>query len=489
MPLGQRRPPVVQKTAPAEPIGTPKHKPLQGWLASGCVALLIAPMLLASFDVGATGGRSKAGKSSIERSASGTYAPETFALAPLSVGHPQLAAAMVVRPPITPETTRGPGGSIALPGLKTKAARLERGDTLSGLLARSGVDNADAFAVIEALRTVYKPRDLRAGQVFTLTFQPSAEKNKPAALISVSLRPDVRHDVTVNREDEGFKARKDARPLTTQTLRREGVIESSLFLDGEKAGVPAAILVEMIRLFSWDVDFQRSIQSGDQFEVLFETVTDEDGLRVDEGRVLYASLTLSGDKLSLYRFEDTADGRPEYFDDQGKGAKKGLMRTPINGARLSSGFGLRHHPILGYSKMHKGTDFAAPQGTPIYAAGDGTVDYAGRKGAYGNFIRISHVSGYSTAYAHMKSFARGMRKGRHVEQGQVIGYVGTTGRSTGPHLHFEIMVNGRQVNPMTVKMPSGRTLDGKELARFEKTRAATRQLWANLATTKPVAKK
>jgi murein DD-endopeptidase MepM/ murein hydrolase activator NlpD len=180
-----------------------------------------------------------------------------------------------------------------------------------------------------------------------------------------------------------------------------------------------------------------------------------------------------------------ADGAWDYFDDKGQSAKKALMRTPIDGARLSSSFGKRKHPVLGYTKMHKGTDFAAPPGTPIYAAGDGIIEMSGRNGSFGNYIRIRHNSEYSTAYAHMKSIKRGRTKGARVRQGEVIGYVGTTGRSTGPHLHYEMLVNGRQTNPMRVKMPSGIKLKGQELARFEATRDDIQALQASLKTSRP----
>jgi murein DD-endopeptidase MepM/ murein hydrolase activator NlpD len=195
--------------------------------------------------------------------------------------------------------------------------------------------------------------------------------------------------------------------------------------------------------------------------------------------VLFASLTLSGKKKAIYRFKGD-DGHTEYFDEEGRSAQKALMRTPIDGARLSSGFGQRRHPILGYNKMHRGVDFAAPSGTPIYAAGNGTIVYAGRKGGYGNYIRIRHNGNYDTAYAHMTGFARGMRVGRRVNQGQVIGYVGTTGRSTGPHLHYEVLRQGQQVNPMRIRMPSGRTLAGAEMKRFQGLRAALDQRYALL---------
>jgi len=258
-----------------------------------------------------------------------------------------------------------------------------------------------------------------------------------------------------------------------------GEIDSSLYLAGRKAGVPDAMLAELIRAFSWDVDFQRDVREGDGFEVMFEQAVDADGRAVHAGPMRFAALTLSGKRHAIY-LHTTGDGDTDYFDERGKSARKALMRTPIDGARLSSGFGSRRHPILGYTKMHRGVDFAAPQGTPIYAAGNGTVVAAGPNGAYGNYIQIRHNGEYSTAYAHLRAFARGVGKGKRVAQGQIIGYVGTTGRSTGPHLHYEILVRGARTNPMKVRMPSGRALAGDELKKFEETRDAVRARYAEL---------
>ncbi len=266
----------------------------------------------------------------------------------------------------------------------------------------------------------------------------------------------------------------------------EGRIDSSLYVDGRKADIPPSVLVDLFRLYSWDVDFQRDIRGGDGFRVLYERITNDQGESVDNGDVLHASLTLSGKALQVYRYIG-ATGHVEYFNEKGESAQKALMRTPIDGARLSSRYGKRRHPVLGYTKMHKGVDFAAASGTPIYAAGNGTVAFAGRKGGYGKYVKIRHNDTYSTAYAHMKGYGRGIRTGTRVRQGQIIGYVGTTGRSTGPHLHYEIMMSGRQVNPLRVRMPSGRKLKGDELRRFmvEKARIdklGLRQALAALST-------
>jgi murein DD-endopeptidase MepM/ murein hydrolase activator NlpD len=251
--------------------------------------------------------------------------------------------------------------------------------------------------------------------------------------------------VEVRREADGFTADTIVKPTVTRPARAEGRIDSSLMQAGIDAGVPASVMIEMIRIYSFDVDFQRDIQKGDSFEVMYERLFDEDGAPVHDGAVRYAALTLSGKTYRLYLFEGE-DGARDYFNEKGASVRKALLRTPVDGARISSTFGKRRHPILVYTKMHKGTDFAAPSGTPIMAAGDGVVEKAGRNGGYGNYIRIRHNGTYKTAYAHLSKFARGVRAGSRVRQGDIIGYVGTTGRSTGPHLHYEVLMEQFQAS-------------------------------------------
>ncbi len=218
-------------------------------------------------------------------------------------------------------------------------------------------------------------------------------------------------------------------------------------------------------MFSFDVDFQREIQPGDSFEILYERLADDAGTTVGEGDILIASLTLSDNNMTLYRFK-TDKGFTDYFDSSGQSAQKSLLRTPTDATRISSGFGRRRHPVLGYTRMHKGTDFAAPPGTPIYAAGDGVIEKAGWAGGYGKYVRIRHNGNYKTAYAHMRRVGPGIKAGVRVKQRQIIGYVGATGRVTGPHLHYEVHFNGRQIDPKKVRLPSGYRLKGAELERF-----------------------
>jgi len=285
-------------------------------------------------------------------------------------------------------------------------------------------------------------------------------------LVGLSFEPDVTTDVTLTRSGTGdFVASAVDKPVVKQDRLAAGVIDSSLFDAAREAGVPMPVVADLIKTLSFDVDFQRDIQDGDAFEVLYERTENEDGDFVKSGRILFASLTLSGKEVPVYYFERDGDG--EYFTPKGEAIRKSLLRTPVDGARITSGFGMRMHPVLGFSKMHKGLDFGAPVGTPIYAAGSGTVVEIGRKSSYGNYIRIRHDGEYQTAYAHMSRFAKGLVKGEKVKQGQVIGYVGATGRVTGPHLHYEILVNGAQVNPGKVKTTSSNKLAGKDLKAFQ----------------------
>lgn len=352
----------------------------------------------------------------------------------------------------------------AEPGVLRQVVSVGRGDTLLGLLVGAAVPREDAVGAIDALRSVYNPRKLQVGQEIALLFEGEDEPR----FLGFEFEPNVDRAVAVARgEDERYAAVEVEKPLERRIVGGGGVITSSLFEAGAEGGVPVPVMAKLIRTFSYDVDFQRDIQPGDSFEVMFERDFIEDGTPVREGEVLFASLRLSGKEMAIYRFT-TRDGIVDYFNRKGESVRKALLRTPIDGARMSSGFGMRRHPILGYSKMHKGTDFAAPTGTPIYAAGNGVVEEIGRKGAYGNYIRIRHNKEISTAYAHMNAFNKALKRGGRVGQGDVIGYVGTTGRSTGPHLHYEVLRSGRQVNPMSVDLPTGVILEGKELAAFRR---------------------
>ena len=242
-------------------------------------------------------------------------------------------------------------------------------------------------------------------------------------------------------------------------------IKSNLYSAAIGASIEPNIIVEFARIFGFEVDFQRDIRKGDWFEILYERFEDDNNIVKDTGKIIYASMYVNGAEINLYNFKDNKD--TGFYDLKGKSIVKSLMKTPINGARLSSSFGMRKHPILGYNKMHKGTDFAAPSGTPIMASGAGKITRARWCGGGGNCVKIKHNSTYETIYAHMKSFARGIKEGKRVRQGQIIGYVGSTGLSTGPHLHYEVIVNGKKVNSQKLKLPSGKILKGKIREEFE----------------------
>ncbi|KKJ75233.1 peptidase M23 [Kiloniella litopenaei] len=358
-----------------------------------------------------------------------------------------------------------------------KMVTVSHGDTLMSLLVTAGATRSEAHGAITALTDVYSPRKIRPGLDIALTFAPpsapvteeQAKERNVGPLRAMQFQPSVERIVKVSTtegEDSKYIAEEIQRPLTMRMARSTNEITSSLYLAATNASVPNDIMIKMIRAYSFDVDFQREIQKGDSFEVVYEAFYDEDGNLARTGEMLYGRLNLSGDDLQLYRFTPSS-GFTDYFNEKGQSAKKALMRTPVDGARLSSRFGKRKHPVLGYTKMHKGVDFAAPRGTPIYAAGDGVILRANRFSSFGNYIKIRHHSGYETAYAHLKGFAKGIRKSKRVRQGQVIGYVGTTGRSTGPHLHYEVLFNGRQVNPLGVKLPAGEKLKKADLKKFK----------------------
>lgn len=350
-----------------------------------------------------------------------------------------------------------------------KRIDVRAGDTLMKALLKAGSDAREAEAAIAVLKTLFDPRKLRAGQRINVAFTPAADGGKTVLHhLAIGISPGL--DVEAGRvEDGGFAARTVETPLERLMVHAGGTIESSLYKAATEAGVPAPVLWELIRAFSYDVDFQREIQRGDGFEVLFERYLDETGAPVREGNIIYAALTLSGAPLRIYRHTGR-DGLADYYSEDGNSVRKALLRTPIDGARLTSGYGKRKDPILGYTKIHRGVDFGARRGTPFMAAGDGVVVTAGWNGAYGKYVRIRHRGQYSTAYAHLNRIASGIAPGRRVKQGQVIGYVGSTGRSTGPHLHYEVLLDGKQINPLKVKLPTGAKLKAAALAAFQRSR-------------------
>ncbi|MBL4612819.1 MAG: peptidoglycan DD-metalloendopeptidase family protein [Emcibacter sp.] len=347
------------------------------------------------------------------------------------------------------------------PELDLREVSVKRGQGMMDILVTSGAERKDAYKAIKALSQHYDMKKLQIGQTLQAAYDAQGR------LSGLNMRKNFDHMIRVNRTDDSFKATLEDLPSLTLTRHVQGVIEDSLFLSAYREGLPNSVIVDMIRIFSFDVDFQREIRKGDRFEIFYERKMSEDGRRVEEGHILYAKLTLRGKPISLYRYKPVKSHFADYFHENGQSAKKSLMRTPIEGARLSSYYGKRKHPVLGYTRMHKGLDFSAPTGTPIMAAGDGIVERASRYGSYGNYVRIRHNSTYKTAYAHLSKYGRGVKAGKRVKQGQIIGYVGATGRVTGRHLHYEVIMNGKQVNPLRLKIPTGITLKGKDRKIFQ----------------------
>ncbi|MCB2097966.1 MAG: M23 family metallopeptidase [Parvularculaceae bacterium] len=360
---------------------------------------------------------------------------------------------------------------------------LAKGETFVDALARAGIRAEDRNAAAYALGKLFNMRRLRPSHEFILTlvqphqtfFQSVSSADTPASyLLSLEFRVDAENRITLTRTTDGsYSADASVAPLTTRIAAIQGRIDGSLYLSAKRQGAPDEVIAGLAQIFAYDVDFQREIFGGDEFEAIFEVRYDDAGNLVGGGDILFGRLKWRGrqKEKGYYRFE-TAEGRaaPDYFDEKGESARRLLMKTPIDGARLSSGFGTRKHPILGYAKAHKGVDFAAARGTPIMAAGDGVIERAGPYGSFGNYVRIRHAQGYKTAYAHMNAIKKGVRTGVRVRQGDVIGYVGTTGRSTGPHLHYEVHLRDKPVNPQSLKIATGYELQGADLTRFRSKR-------------------
>jgi len=359
-----------------------------------------------------------------------------------------------------------PDGVAPIPPID-KELTVRRGDTFARVLTRGGVPAADTAGAIRALKKVYDLRRLQPGTEIFLQLQPPHTDKESTSLLSIDFIAASDIEISVLRTGpQSYAAKRFDRTLVPKVSYGHGVVRSSLYVAGKDAKVPSAILANLVGLYSFDVDFQRDVQPGDSFEVMYERLTDEAGEPVREGDIIVASMTLSGSTTTLYRFK-TKTGFTDYFDENGQSAQKSLLRTPTDAARISSGFGKRRHPILGYTRMHRGIDFAAPPGTPVYAAGDGVVEKAGWAGAYGRYIRIRHNGNYKTAYAHLRRIAPGIKVGARVKQRQVIGSIGASGRVTGPHLHYEVLYNGRHINPRKIRLAAGYKLKGKDLERFK----------------------
>ena len=354
-----------------------------------------------------------------------------------------------------------------------RTGTLKPRETLIELVRDLGAEPSDAAS---ALRAIYEaelvdPRRVRAGLSISAHFRGEGET---AQLTSLSLSNEAGKQIMSRRMSDGSYRPMVLQASTTPVTKRVSAkIDTSIYEAALRGGAHDQQVVDFASIFAYDLDFQRDVHPGDEFEMVYEEIVDERGNFVRNGNVIFAAINGKALNKSYYRFTPSDDEMVDYFDTNGDAATKFLMKTPINGARLSSNFGYRRHPISGYNKLHKGTDFAAPTGTPVYAAGHGTIERASRYGGYGNYVRIQHNNGYETAYAHLSRYGSGIRSGRRVRQGDIIGYVGSTGASTGPHLHYEVLINGKHVNAMRLKLPTGRKLvDTPEvMAEFEKVRA------------------
>ena len=337
---------------------------------------------------------------------------------------------------------------------------ISKGDTFLSILRKFDIPEKQAFRIIKIIGEYYNLNKLKINDkiFFYQNYKNQTRKIEIETELDSILRINIDNKITIERNKFTKKLFKES---------YEFKISESLYSDGIKNNLPPDILIKLIKLFSFDLDFQRDIKIDTVVSVSFEYNEIKENKKIEYKDINYALISIDGKKFEYFKFI-TDDGFTDYFNKKGKNVKKSILKTPLDGARLSSSYGMRKHPISGFNKMHKGVDFAAPIGTPIYAGGNGTIEYLGNNGGYGKYIRIRHNNEYKTAYAHLSSYKKGLSKGKRVNQGDVIGYVGSTGNSTGPHLHYEILFQNKHINPLKLKLPSGKILKGDELTRFIK---------------------
>ena len=355
---------------------------------------------------------------------------------------------------------------------------IKKGDTIQKILRQYKIQNNEIQTVINQYKKYGNPNRLLVGNKIDIIVEKTLPANKNLLLkFSVPITKSTTIEITKDSENQ-IISKKIITKLYKKKILSENIIIKNLYSSATEANINPDTIIEFARIFGFEIDFQRDIRKNDYFKIVYEKYFDENGEFIKSGSILYAHMTVNRREISLYKFGD--DKEYGYFDLNGKSVEKALMKTPINGARLSSPFGVRKHPILGFNKLHTGTDFAAPEGTPIMASGSGTITRAKWCGGGGNCIKIKHNSTYTTIYAHMKSFAKGIKVGKKIRQGQIIGYVGSTGMSTGPHLHYEVIVNGKKLNSQKLKLPSGKILKDNERTQFEIHRITTDVLIAEL---------
>ena len=350
-----------------------------------------------------------------------------------------------------------------VPRYKNIDHKISNGETFDKILNNYSIPNEEINQIKKKLNSDYNINNLQPNLEIKITIDQSNNKKITSFLFPVSRTEKIQ--LTRNLDNNLFEKKTIITNLNKKIIFKEGKITQSLYKTAIDLKVQPNVIIEFARIYGFQVDFQRDIRKNDNFQIMYEVFEDDEGKIFETGNIIFADLKLSGKNNALYYFEKK--GSEGHYDENGKSVEKALMKTPINGARLSSAFGMRKHPIDGFNKMHRGTDFAAPMGTPIMASGSGLITRARWCGGGGNCIKIKHNSTYETIYAHMKNFARGIKEGIRVKQGQIIGYVGSTGKSTGPHLHYEVVVNGKKVNSQKLKLPSGKTLKGKEREIFE----------------------
>ena len=354
--------------------------------------------------------------------------------------------------------------------------KIKNGDTLVSVLKSLSVNNKD----IKEVSKIFNKNNFKnfnQNQIIKLTLENN-EDYKGVLNILISVSRSKKIEIFKDLKDNTFAKREIVTNLKKKIVLKEGIIKSSLYKSATNENISPNIIIEFARLYGFQIDFQRDIRKNDSFQIVYETFIDENGEIFENGNIIYANLILRGQYNQLYYFQKK--NHNGHYDENGKSIKKALMKTPINGARLSSSFGMRKHPILGYNKMHRGTDFAAPEGTPIMASGDGVITKAGWCGGGGNCVKIKHNRTYQTVYAHMKNFSNVAIPGNRVKQGQIIGYVGSTGLSTGPHLHYEVIENGKKINSQLLKLPPGKSLEGTSRKQFELVRIKTDVLKSDL---------
>ena len=340
---------------------------------------------------------------------------------------------------------------------------IQNNDSIEKILKKLDINSNDIKIISNNLKQK-KLTNIYAGRTLSIVLKKL--NNGSNTVVNLVYPINNTLSIEIRKNKDNFIVKENILKLYKKEVVIKNEIKSSLYSAAIKSKIEPNIIVEFARIFGFEVDFQRDIRKGDWFEILYERFEDDNNIVQDTGKIIYASMFVNGAEINLYNFKD-GSGDIGFYDLKGKSIVKSLMKTPINGARLSSSYGMRKHPILGYNKMHRGTDFAAPSGTPIMASGAGKIIRARWCGGGGNCVKIKHNSTYQTVYAHMKSFARGIKEGRRVKQGQIIGYVGSTGMSTGPHLHYEVIVNGKKVNSQKLKLPSGKILKGKTREEFE----------------------